>query len=84
MSKKKKTIHEIATSFHVNLSEIARLFGCGAAMANKIFVRARAIEWEELHENYLDSNKVRLTTVLKVMGISEEEFQRKIASRESE
>ncbi len=84
MSRRKKTIHEIATSFHVNLSEISRLFGCGAAMANKIFVRARAIEWEELHENYLDSNKVRLTTVLKVMGISEEEFQRKIASRESE
>lgn len=84
MSRRKKTIHEIATSFHVNLSEIARLFGCGAAMADKIFVKAKKIDYTELQENYLDSNKVRLTTVLKVMGISEEEFQRKIASRETE
>lgn len=84
MAKKKKTIREIANSFHVNTTEIGKIFGCGTVMADKIFVKAKKVDYTELQDNYLDSNKVRLSTVLSVMGISEDEFRRKISARETE
>ena len=84
MSKRKKTVQEIASSFHVCVTEIGRLFGCGRVMADQIFDRARNIDRNELRENYLDEAKVRLTSVLRVMGISEEELRRKVPTKETE
>ena len=84
MSKRKKTVQEITTSFHVCSTEIGRLFECGRVMSDQIFDRARIIDRNELRENYLDESKVRLTSVLRVMGISEEELRRKIPAKETE
>jgi hypothetical protein len=53
-------------------------------MSDQIFDRARIIDRNELRENYLDESKVRLTSVLRVMGISEEELRRKIPAKETE
>lgn len=53
-------------------------------MSDQILDRARIIDRNELRENYLDENKVRLTSVLRVMGISEEELRSKIPAKETE
>lgn len=83
--KRRKTVREIATSFHVNVCEISRLFRFGRVMADKTFDKARAIDIDELRENYMDYNKVRLSSVLRVLGITDEELWRKIpAERETE
>jgi hypothetical protein len=78
MTRLKKTREEIAESFHVNKSEIDRLFGCGRPTAVKIFNSASDIDARELGANYFNRSTVRLTSVLKVAGISEQELKQKV------
>ena len=78
MTRLKKTREEIAESFHVNRSEIDRLLGCGRPTAVKIFDSASDIDARELGANYFNRSTVRLTSVLKVAGISEQELKQKV------
>lgn len=78
MSKHTKTRAEIASSFYVNKSEICRMFGCGRIMSDKIFRSAQKIDIEELMHSYIDWNKVRMSSVLKVLGITDKEVKEKI------
>lgn len=74
---RKKTAHEIAKSFFVRQGEIAILFGISRAMAVRAFNSAQEFDKKMLGENYLDNSLVRLSSVLLVLGISEEELLRK-------
>lgn len=78
MAKRRKTRFEISQSFHVNETEVERLLECGRTTAEKIFNVARLADMRELGANYFDHRKVRLKTVLKAAGISEEEMKEKI------
>lgn len=78
MRRPEKTREEIAEAFHVNKSEIARLLGCGWPTAVKIFNSASDLDTRELGANYFDHGTVRLTSVLKVTGISEQELKQKV------
>jgi len=78
MRRPEKTREEIAEAFHVNKSEIARLLGCGWPTAVKIFNSASDLDARELGANYFDHGTVRLTSVLKVTGISEQELKQKV------
>lgn len=78
MTRLKKTREEIAGSFHVNRSEIDRLLGCGRPTAVKIFNSASDMDARELGANYFNHSTVRLTSVLKVAGISEQELKQKV------
>ena len=74
MSRKKKTPMEIANGVYVNKSEIARLLGIAHVQGTKIFYRAQEIEILELRDNYIDTSKVRMTSVLKVLGLTREDI----------
>jgi len=76
--KRKKTRIELANSFFLNCAEISRLFELSKAVTTKVFGKAQALDKQELKDNYLDSEKVRLTSVLQVLGITAEELERKI------
>lgn len=78
MTRLKKTREEIAGSFYVNKSGIDRLLGCGRLTAIKIFNSASDIDARELGANYFNRSTVRLTSVLKVAGISEQELKQKV------
>ena len=78
MRRPEKTREEIADAFHVNKSEIDRLLGCGRPTAVKIFNSASDMDARELGANYFNRNTVRLTSVLKVAGISEQELKQKV------
>lgn len=78
MPRREKTREEIANSFHVNRAEIARLLDCGMVTARKIFTSASERDAKELGANYFNPGKVRLTSVLKAAGISEEEMKAKV------
>lgn len=77
--KKKRTRQEIARSFHVRQADIATLFECGRVTAVQTFDKAQQLDLKELGDNYIDKNKVRLTSVLRVFGITNEELLDKTA-----
>ena len=74
MSRKKKTLKEIANGVYVNKSEIARLLGVAHVTGSKIFDQAQKIEIAELNDNYIDTTKVRTASVLKVLGLKREDI----------
>lgn len=78
MARREKTRAEISNAFHVNKSEIDRLLGCGRPTALKIFNSASDMDAKELGANYFNHSTVRLTSVLKVAGISEQELKQKV------
>lgn len=73
-----KTREELADSFFIRESEIARLFQFGRAMARGTFGKAQEIDRAELKHDYLDPYLVRLSSVLEVLGISDAELRRKV------
>lgn len=77
--KVKRTKHELARAFHIRQGEISTLFDCGRATAVKTFDKAQLIDMDELGGNYFDHTTVRLSSVLRVLGISEEEMLKKTA-----
>ena len=78
MARREKTRVEISNAFTVNKSEIDRLLECGRVTAEKIFNSASQTDLHELGANYFDRRKVRLTSVLKAAGISEQEMKAKV------
>lgn len=78
MARRKKTRLEISQAFHVNEAEIERLLECGRASAVRIFISAQRTDKHELGDNYFNPRKVRLTSVLKAAGITEQEMREKI------
>jgi hypothetical protein len=78
MSRRTKTREEIACSFYVNVSEICRLFELGRTAATRVYHKAQSIDEQELKDNCLAGTEVRLTSVLTVLGISDEEMNRKL------
>ena len=78
MSRRAKTREEIACSFYVNVSEICRLFELGRTAATRVYHKAQSIDEQELKDNCLAGTEVRLTSVLTVLGISDEEMNRKL------
>ena len=80
MAKRRKSRYEISRSFHVNQTEVERLLECGMTTAEKIFNSARMADMHELGSNYFNHRTVRLTSVLKAAGISEEEMREKITA----
>ena len=76
--KKKKTRRELAHSFFLNTTEIQRLFVIGRSMAINIFAGAMTIDERELGNNVIDDSKVRLSSVLQTIGITQAELERKI------
>ena len=83
MSRRTKTREEIARSFYVNVSEICRLFELGRTAATRVYHKAQSIDEQELKENSIAGTAVRLTSVLKVIGIPEEELRRKVPTKEN-
>ncbi len=80
MSRVRKSREEIANSFFVSVCEIERLFGCGHKMAMNCFSMARKTDLAEIKDPCFSEHVVRLSTVLKILGISEKELRQKIAS----
>ena len=78
MPRRPKTREEIACSFYVNVSEICRLFELGRTAATRVYHKAQSIDEQELKDNCLAGTEVRLTSVLTVLGISDEEMNRKL------
>jgi len=76
--KKKKTRRELAHSFFLNTTEIQRLFGIGRSMAINIFSGAMLIDEKELGNNVIDDSKVRLSSVLQTIGITQAELEKKV------
>ena len=74
MSRKKKSLLEIANGVYVNKSEIARLLGVAHVRGAKIFNQAQKVEIAELKDNYIDRTKVRTATMLKVLGLTREDI----------
>ena len=81
MPRVRKSREELCNSFFVSVTEIARLFGCGRVMAEKCFSAAQKIDKEQMSINYLDSQKVRMASVLNVVGITEEELRKKVTAQ---
>ena len=81
MPRIRKTREEIANSFFVSVTEIERLFGCGHKMAANCFSMARKADMAEIKDPCFSENVVRLSTVLKILGISEKELKQKTASQ---
>lgn len=84
MSRRTKTREEIACSFYVNVSEICRLFELGRTAATRVYHKAQSIDEQELKDNCLAGTEVRLTSVLRVIVITEEELRRKVPAKETE
>lgn len=76
--RRQRAREELADSFYINQTEIARLFQCGRNMAMVTFGKAQEIDKQELRSNYFDYNIVRLSSVLEVLGISDSELRRKV------
>ena len=77
MAGHKKSNEEIATSFFVTKSEIARFFGVSKKVAREVFEQAQRDDIAELKFNYFDESKVRLNTVIEVLGLTVAEVERK-------
>ena len=76
--RRQRTREELADSFYIRETEIARLFQCGRAMATATFGKAQEIDKQELRSNYFDYTQVRLSSVLEVLGISDSELRKKV------
>lgn len=81
--KRKKSNAELVDSFFLNCSEIQRLFEMGRISAGTVFDRAQEIDKRELGVNYFDYMKVRLSSVLRVLGIREDELRRKVKGEQT-
>lgn len=75
MSRTIKTSEQLKKSLHLNKTEINRLFGCGKSAADKCFTAAQKIDAKELKDNYFNYSKVRMSSVLRVLGITEAEMK---------
>lgn len=76
MAKTIKTVEQLKKSLYLNKTEINRLFGCGKYAAEKCFNSAQKMDARELKDNYFNFSKVRMSSVLKVLGITEAEMER--------
>ena len=76
MSRVRKTREQLANEFFVSVSEIDRLFGTGRTAARHCFDECKREEADGLCFN--PETKVRLSTVLKVLQISDAELRKKI------
>lgn len=72
---------ELATALYTNKAGISRLLGMSHQNACEIFENAQEIERAELGTNYIDWTKVRVSTVLRIAGISRDELIRSIKER---
>ena len=78
MAGHRKSNEDIAASFFVTKTEISRFFGINKKVAKEVFERAQQYDIEDLGIiNYFDETKVRLTTVVKTLGLSMSEVERK-------
>lgn len=73
MAKTVKSLEQLKKSLYLNKTEINRLFGCGKKSADKCFQAAQKIDCRELKDNYFDETKVRTSSVMRVLGITEAE-----------
>ena len=67
------------TSLHLTQTEIQRLFDLSYGKAKKVFTRAMKKDMEDLKGRTVFDDKVRMSTVLWELGISQKEFDRIIA-----
>jgi hypothetical protein len=79
--KVRKTDMELATALYTNKAGISRLLSMSHQNACGIFGKAQEIERAELGNNYIDRTKVRVSTVLRIAGISRDELIRSIKER---
>lgn len=77
MSRVRKTREQMANEFFVSVCEIDRLFGLGRTKAKACFEECKKTE-EAVGLNFNPEHKVRLNTVIRVLGISNAELKRKI------
>ena len=71
-----KSTEDLKKSLYLNRTEINRLFGCGKVAAEKCFTKAQLMDARELKDNYFNYSKVRMSSVLKVLGITEAELEK--------
>lgn len=74
-----KTKEEILDSQFVSKADIKKLFGIGSERANKIYKLADEIDNADLKYRIFD-NRVRITSMCKVVGISINLLQKQIKS----
>lgn len=79
----KKSRAELANSFYVNRSDIASLLDISRSHAYRMFAEAQRTDRNELKQNYYNENNVRLSTVLRVAGISDEELKKKVSASQA-
>lgn len=73
-----KTREQLLRECFLNRSEIQRLYGFSQKKANKVFDMANAFDDDDLKEYRIDDRKVRLTTVLKITGVSYKTLERNV------
>lgn len=69
-----KSRQEMYNALHLTQSEIGRLFGLSRTKSKKVFDMAMARDREALADRLLFEDKVRIGSVLWVLGISRKEF----------
>lgn len=73
-----KTREQLLRECFLNRAEIQRLYGFSQKKANKVFDMANAFDDDDLKEYRIDDRKVRLTTVLKITGVSYKTLERNV------
>lgn len=76
MARTVKTQEQLKKSLYLTKTEISRLFGCGNTAAGKCFDAAQRLDVHDLKDNYFNYSKVRMSSVLKVLGITVKELEK--------
>lgn len=63
--------------YYLTKADIKRTLGISQAKANRVYALAEQIDERELPYR-IEFNKVRLTSALKVYGISQKQFERQL------
>lgn len=71
-----KSKEQLLNSYHLNISQLQRLFGLSHTKAKRLYKIANQIDDEELNEYRIEDNKVRIKTALKIMGLSFNDLKR--------
>jgi hypothetical protein len=71
---------ELANSFFIRETEVGRLFGLNRSMAKEAFIKAQRLDLKEVE--IFDTYLVRLSSVLRVLGISERELKEKVSNED--
>lgn len=77
MPRVRKSREQLANEFFVSVTEIGRLFAISRKASKRCFDEARRTEGS-VSVDLAPSDKVRLKTVLELLGISETELREKI------